>query len=39
MNADFTKKYMEIANKEFPEIFQTIKNLCQKRMKELKENG
>ena len=39
MNADFTKKYMEIANKEFPDIFQTIKNLCQKRMKELKENG
>jgi hypothetical protein len=39
MNADFTKKYMEISNKEFPEIFQNIKNLCQKRMKELKQNG
>ena len=25
MNAEFTKKYMEIANKEFPDIFQDIK--------------
>jgi len=39
MNADFTKKYMDIANKEFPDIFEHIKNLCQKRMKELKQNG
>ena len=38
-NADFTKKYMEITNKEFPEIYQDIKSKSQKRMKELKENG
>ena len=39
MNADFTKKWMEIANKEFPEIFQDIKAKCQARMKELKSDG
>ena len=39
MNAEFTKKWMEIANKEFPEIFQDIKAKCQARMKELKSDG
>lgn len=44
VQADFTKKYMEIANKEFPEIYQDIKSKSQERMKvlkekELKENG
>ena len=39
MNAGFTKKWMDIANKEFPEIFQDIKAKCQARMKELKSDG
>ena len=44
VQADFTKKYMEIANKEFPEIYQDIKSKSQERMKvlkekELKQNG
>ena len=39
MNAEFTKKWMEIANKDFPEIFQDIKAKCQARMKELKSDG
>ena len=37
VQADFTKKYMEIANKEFPEIYQDIKSKSQERMKVLKE--
>lgn len=36
MNAEFTTKYMDLANKEFPEIFQSIKSKCQSRMKDLK---
>ena len=39
MNAEFTKKWMEIANKEFPEIYQDIKAKSQARMKELKSDG
>ncbi len=39
MNAGFTKKWMDIANKESPEIFQDIKAKCQARMKELKSDG
>ncbi len=39
MQADFTKKYMELANKDFPEIYQDIKAKCQARNKEFKKNG
>ena len=39
MNSEFTKKWMQVAGREHPEIYQEIKNKCLDLNKEFKKNG
>ena len=39
MNSEFTKKWMQVAGREHPDIYQEIKTACQDRNKEFKKNG
>jgi hypothetical protein len=39
MNAEFTMKWMQVAGKQHPDIYQEIKNACQNKNKEFKKNG
>lgn len=39
MNAEFTMKWMQVAGKQHPDIYQEIKNACQDKNKEFKKNG
>ncbi|MAL84595.1 MAG: hypothetical protein CMF11_09705 [Idiomarina sp.] len=39
MNSEFTKKWMQVAGREHPDIYQEIKTACQDKNKEFKKNG
>ena len=39
MNSEFTKKWMQVAGREHPDIYQEIKTACQNKNKEFKKNG